>query len=174
MDGTKMKRNTSNLTMIGLFIALICIATMFFKIPIPYGYAHLGNGFIFLAAALTGNYGAMIAAGFGSALADMLGGWYQWVLPTLIIKSIMGLVTAFIMPKPANLKLPATFLAVFLGALVMVLGYTIAGSIMYGSVAAGVAQIPGLVAENVVGIVLFYLVGFRLFKANASRFFNNK
>ena len=168
-----MKRTTSNLTMIGLFMALICIATMFFKIPIPYGYAHLGNGFIFLAAALTGNFGAMIAAGFGSALADMLGGWYAWMLPTLIIKSIMGLVTAYLMPKPANLKLAKTFLAVLSGTVVMVFGYTVAGGIMYGSVASGIAQIPGLIAENVVGILLFYIVGSRLFKANISKYFSS-
>ena len=148
-----MKRTTSNLTMIGLFMALICIATMFFKIPIPYGYAHLGNGFIFLA--------------------DMLGGWYAWMLPTLIIKSIMGLVTAYLMPKPANLKLAKTFLAVLSGTVVMVLGYTVAGGIMYGSVASGIAQIPGLIAENVVGILLFYIVGSRLFKANISKYFSS-
>ena len=45
---------TANIKMIcltGMFMALICIATLFFKVPIPLGYAHLGNGFIFLAGA---------------------------------------------------------------------------------------------------------------------------
>ncbi len=169
-----MKKTTSNLTMIGLFMALICIATMFFKIPIPYGYAHLGNGFIFLAALFTGNVGAMLAAGLGSALADVLGGWYTWVIPTLLIKSVMGLVTAMILPRPFRIKSFRTLLAVLAGAGVMITGYTVAGSIIYGSVAAGVTQIPGLAAENAVGIILFYVIGSRLQKANVGKFFNQK
>lgn len=167
-------KKTTNLTMVGLFMALICISTMFFKIPIPYGYAHLGNGFIFLAALFTGNVGAMIAAGLGSAMADMLGGWYTWVLPTLIIKSMMGLVTAKILPKPTQIKSIRTLTALLAGACVMIVGYTIAGSILYGSIAAGVAQIPGLVSENLVGIVLFYLIGSRLMKAKIGKYFNPK
>ena len=55
----------------------------------------------------------------------------------------------------------------------MVFGYTVAGGIMYGSVASGIAQIPGLIAENVVGILLFYIVGSRLFKANISKYFSS-
>ena len=93
---------TANIKMIcltGMFMALICIATLFFKVPIPLGYAHLGNGFIFLAGAFLANPYALIAAGVGSALADLLGGYAEWILPTLIIKCIMGAVIAGIAAK---------------------------------------------------------------------------
>ena len=108
---------TANIKMIcltGMFMALICIATLFFKVPIPLGYAHLGNVFIFLAGAFLANPYALIAAGVGSALADLLGGYAEWILPTLIIKCIMGAVIAGIAAngKVASLR---TFAAVGVG-----------------------------------------------------------
>ena len=115
---------TANIKMIcltGMFMALICIATLFFKVPIPLGYAHLGNGFIFLAGAFLANPYALIAAGVGSALADLLGGYAEWILPTLIIKCIMGAVIAGIAAngKVASLR---TFAAVVVGMLEMIAG----------------------------------------------------
>lgn len=152
------KEKVRMMTLTGLFMALICVATLFFKVPIPLGYAHLGNGFIFLAGVFLGNPYAMIASGFGSALADLLGGYGEWILPTLVIKCLMGGLIALI-SGDGKVKQLRTFLAVFIGAVEMVIGYTIAGALLYGSIPAGLAQIPGLTAEGIVGIVLFYVVG---------------
>ncbi len=157
--------NTKKLCMIGLFMALICVSTMFFKISIPGGYAHLGNGFIFLAAALLGNTGAMLASGVGSALADLLGGWYMWILPTLIIKCIMGLVASAIAPKKLTVKSARTALAMVAAALEMVAGYFVAGIFLMGTPAASATQLPGLIGEAVVGIVIFYIVAGAMEKA---------
>lgn len=156
-------------------MALVCVSTLFFKIPIPLGYAHLGNGIIFLASYFLGNPGGILCAGMGSALADMLGGWYSWMLPTLIIKSIMGGVVSKITytntkkPKLTNKK---TFFALLTGSIVMVFGYFLAGTILYGSLASGIAQLPGLAGEAVVGIILFYLLGTGLEKAGISKLIN--
>ena len=73
-----------------LLAAMVCIATLFFKVPIPLGYAHLGNGFILLGCSMMGGYYGIFIGGFGSALADLLGGFGQWILPTLVIKGLMG------------------------------------------------------------------------------------
>lgn len=165
--------NTKKVCMTGLFMALICVATLFFKISIPGGYAHLGNGFIFLASALLGNIGGMIASGVGSALADLFGGFYMWILPTLIIKCIMGFVVAFIAPKKFTLKSPRTLAAVIIGMGEMVVGYFLAGIFIMDTVAASATQIPGLVAEDIVGIAVFYFVGFAIEKSNAVRLIQN-
>lgn len=166
--GMEIIMNTKKVCMTGLFMALICVSTLFFKVPIPGGYAHLGNGFIFLAAALLGNTGGMIAAGVGSALADLLGGWYIWILPTLIIKCIMGFLVAFIAPKKFTVISPKTLAAIIIGMVEMVAGYFIAGIFLMDTAAASATQIPGLVAEDVVGIVIFYLVGFAIEKSGTS------
>lgn len=142
-------------------MTLVCIATMFFKIPIPLGYAHLGNAFILLGCALLGNPYAIIIGGVGSAMADLLGGYGEWILPTLLIKGLMGYVVGVIacpnlvMSKVHSVR---TALACFAGIAVMVSGYFIAGSILYGSIALGAAQLPGLLGEGIIGIVLFYVL----------------
>ena len=148
-------------------MALICVATLVFKIPIPGGYAHLGNGFIFLAGALLGGMGGAAAAGIGSALADLLGGWYMWIIPTLIIKSIMGFVIGFISPKVFTVKSLNTAVAVIIGMAEMVLGYVIAGIITMDTLAASLTQLPGLISEGLVGIIIFYLIGCTLERSGA-------
>ena len=135
----------------GLFMALICVATLFFKIQIPLGYAHLGNAFIFLASVLLGNPYGILAAGLGSALADLMGGYAEWILPTFIIKCTMGAFVAGIAGK-SKVTSPKTFLAVAVGGIEMVGGYILAGAFLYGSMAAGLSQIPGLVGERLIGM----------------------
>lgn len=177
-----MKENGKHFTAnqicsIALFMALVCVSTLFFKIPIPLGYAHLGNGFIFLAAVFLGNPGGMLCAGIGSALADMFGGWYAWMLPTLIIKCLMGfLVSAIAHDKEGNAKILSkrTYLALLVGTVEMVFGYFVAGSILEGNIVAGAAQIPGLLGEDIVGIILFFILGIALEKAGVKRLIEGK
>lgn len=86
--GTKIK----SLTYGGLMIALVFISTYAIRIPVPFtqGYIHPGDSMIFVAALLFGWRFGAVAGGLGSALADLLGGYAHWALPTLIIKGIMG------------------------------------------------------------------------------------
>ncbi|MDE6312044.1 MAG: ECF transporter S component [Lachnospiraceae bacterium] len=174
-NGKKMTAN--EICSIALFMALVCVSTLFFKIPIPLGYAHLGNGFIFLAAIFLGNPGGMLCAGIGSALADMLGGWYAWILPTLVIKCLMGFfVSAIACDKEGNAKIfcGKTYLALAVGTVEMVLGYFIAGALLEGNLAAGAAQIPGLLGEDILGIILFFVLGVALEKAGVKRLMRGK
>lgn len=153
-------------------VALVCIATMFFKIPIPLGYAHLGNAFILLGCALLGNPYAIIIGGVGSAMADLLGGYGEWILPTLLIKSLMGFVVGWIAcPQGTMAKIHSVrmALACTFGIAIMILGYFLAGSLLYGSLAIGAAQIPGLLAEGIIGILLFYVLGTAFEKTKVPR-----
>ena len=145
-----------------LLAAMVCIATLFFKVPIPLGYAHLGNGFILLGCSMMGGYYGIFIAGFGSALADLLGGFGQWILPTLVIKGLMGFAVGRIAdPDGTGFRLASvrSFLAAVVGTPIMVAGYTLFGALLSGSLAAGLAQIPGLVGEGIVGIIVFYISG---------------
>ena len=169
---------TKDLCFIALFMALVCVSTLFFKIPIPLGYAHLGNGFIFLASVFLGNPGGLLCAGIGSALADFFGGYQMWILPTFITKSIMGFaVSAIARPKKSLDTNPETkkkatlvfsirtYIALLVGTVIMVTGYVFAGALIEGNLAAGLAQTPGLVGEDLVGILLFLLLGAALEKS---------
>ena len=142
-----------------LAIALVCVSTMVIQIPIPLGYMHLGNCCILLVSVYFGNMTGMLAGGIGSCLADLLSGYTQWIIPTLIIKGIMGLVIAMIAYREGEeirMMRLRTFLGAAAGIVIMIAGYTFA---------AGFAQIPGLTTEGVIGLLLFYVIGFAFEKA---------
>jgi len=84
-------KNTKNIIITGLMIALVFIGTFSIRIPVPFtqGYIHAGDSMIFLSAILFGWKTGAIAGGIGSALADAIG-YPHWIIPTLIIKAIMG------------------------------------------------------------------------------------
>ena len=74
-------------------MAMTTVATMVIAIPVPFtnGYIHLGDSMIFLSVLLLGwKYGA-VAAGLGSALADLFLGYPQWAPWTLVIKAVMAI-----------------------------------------------------------------------------------
>ena len=51
-----------------------------------------------------------------------------------------------------------TLLAVLSAILMMIAGYFAAGSLLYGSIVTGAAQLPGLSIEGLIGILLFYAI----------------
>ncbi len=154
------KNKTLKLCITALFIALTCIFTMVIQIPIPLGYAHLGNSVILFAVFYFDVKGGILAGSVGSALADMLTGFNQWIIPTLIIKAALALTAALIGKKKEKWKLYSvrTIIALILSMTVMVIGYTVSGAILEGGIAAGLASAPGLMAEGAVNIFAFYLL----------------
>ena len=48
----------------GLMAAMVCVATSFFKLPVPItqGYIHLGDAFVLVSAAILGPVGVAAAA----------------------------------------------------------------------------------------------------------------
>lgn len=101
-----MKSNLRALVYTALMTAFVFITTSIIKIPIPFtdGYIHAGDMCIFIAGILLGPLYGGFAAGVGSAMADFLGGYGQWVLPTLIIKTIMGMMIGYFAKSDKNVK----------------------------------------------------------------------
>lgn len=142
------------LALSGLMAALIAVATGYLKIPTTIGYFHLGDGFIFMAAALLGPYGALAAA-VGSALADLLAGYFIYVPVTFIIKGLMGLLAAVCLNKQSS---PATQIVVMvLAEALMVLGYFLFECMIY-DYAAAIAVVITNVMQGLIGIVFGLLL----------------
>lgn len=173
-----MKSRTSgvfsakHVTLTALAVAIVCISTAAISIPIPLGYMHLGNICILLCCFLFPCDTALIAAGLGSALADLLTGFPQWIVFTLIIKGTMGYVGARIAhgkSSYAQLRSIRTLISAVTAIAIMIIGYTVAGSILYGSIYTGILQIPGLATEGIIGIIGFYLIAGALEKCHIRR-----
>lgn len=86
--------------------AFVFITTSVIKIPIPFtnGYIHAGDTAIFLGGILLGPVHGAVAAGIGSAMADLLGGYAHWALPTLLIKGLMGFIVGYFSSEKRNQK----------------------------------------------------------------------
>lgn len=153
MSDNKIKQLTTS----ALFMALTCIATMIIKLPTPGtgGYVHLGDAFVILSGILLGPVYGAIAGGIGSALADLLGGYFIYVPITFIIKAAMAAGVGFIYHKLAknlhNQSVKCILCGVY-AAILVAAGYLFFESFMYGS--AALASVPANFGQGVSGLVI--------------------
>lgn len=151
-----MKNNKiQKLVSAALFAAIICVATFIVKIPSPAtnGYFNLGDCFVILAGLLLSPVYGALAAGIGSALADILSGYAQYAPPTFVIKALMALAVYFIFKAfRTNKKLFPVIISGFVAETIMVLGYFAyeATILQYGLAAAG--SIFSNVMQGLIGI----------------------
>lgn len=155
-------RQIQRLALGGLMAALVLLLTAALKLPVPAtgGYIHLGDGMIFLAAWLLGPYAAFSAA-VGSALADLMGGYVIYVLPTFLIKGAMGYLAGKTLRSSGG-----TFrlLILILAELIMVAGYFLFEGFAM-SWAAAIAAVPMNLVQGAGGVLFglgFCILGKRL------------
>lgn len=153
-----MRKNSGDQTLKlafgGMMAALVFVATYFFKLPvsITQGYIHLGDGFILLGASLLG-WASVPAAAIGSALADLLGGYTLYILPTFVIKGLVAALAVYALRAGRPYWLTVVLLAA--AELLMVAGYFVTEWLLlgYGLAAAAGAVAPNLV-QGLSGVVL--------------------
>ena len=168
------KLSVKDVVMAAAFAALTLLATVVLKIPTPaLGYVHIGDTFVILAGIILGPALGSLAAGIGSALADLLGGFAVWAPGTFVIKLLSALVCALIyraIDKSENRKIPmipAILLSGIAGEIVMVIGYflyhilivTLAvGGMTHASLASALslsaAEIPFNLVQGAIGLGL--------------------
>jgi len=137
-----------------LFTALIYLATAYlFHINLPFGYIHLGDAFIYLAASFLPMPYAAASAAIGSFTADITTGAAVWALPTLIIKSLMAL--PFSSNKAYFLTKRNIFAAIFAGV-ICVIGYAIAQWLIFGAAGIIAGVVPSLLQAG--GSAVLYFV----------------
>ena len=158
-----MNSKTKKIVIAALMTSLTCVATMIIKIPSPLkGYLNLGDCVVLVAGwMLAPGYGFM-AAGLGSALADLLSGYVLYAPATFVIKGVMALI-AFVcfrlMHKRLG-KLPACLIGGALAEIFMVLGYLVFEGFVYGFGPSLVNVLPNCV-QGIAGLT----IGSLLFKA---------
>ena len=143
--------------MTALFAALACVATMSIRIPTPgtSGYIHPGDAIVILAGIILGPVYGMLAGGIGSALSDLIGGYFVYVPITLVIKGLVALVSGLIYQKMCRSG-KKRYIAVILGGITDIVfvagGYFICEFFLYGSGAA--ASIPANIIQGVGGLII--------------------
>ena len=142
--------------MAALMAALACVATMLIKIPSPLkGYLNLGDCIVLTAGWLLSPTYGFLAAGLGSALADVFSGYVTYAPATFIIKGLMALI-AFYGFKLLNKKignLPSRIISGIVAEIVMILGYFVFEGFLYGFIPSAV-NIPANGVQGIAGLII--------------------
>lgn len=152
----KVRNTTQRIVMAALLAALACVATMIIKIPSPLkGYLNLGDCVVLIAGwMLSPTYG-FLAAGLGSALADLFSGYVVYAPATFIIKGVMALIAFYgftLLHKKLG-ELPSRIISGAAAEIMMILGYFVFEGFMYGF-APSVVNIPANGVQGIAGLVL--------------------
>lgn len=149
MDLIKIK----SLCKTAMMAALVFLGTFCFKIPSPNGYTHLGDCMIFIAVLILGGKQGAMAGGLGAALADALGGYMIWVLPTFFIKAIMAVIMFYVCEKGFNRFRFGWVAGAALGGIFQIIAYTIVKIPLFG-LSYALTRLPGLIIQTVCGAVI--------------------
>ena len=151
-----MKSNTKKIVMAALMAALACVATMIIKIPSPLkGYLNLGDCVVLTAGWMLSPIYGFLAAGLGSALADLFSGYVVYAPATFLIKGCMALITYFgfrLLHKRIS-DLPSRIISGTAAEMLMILGYFVFEGCMYGF-GPSVVNIPANAVQGIAGLII--------------------
>ena len=148
-----MRNNqVKKLVILAFITALSVVLGNFLKIPTPTGFLTLLDAGIYFTAFYFGHKEAAIVGGLSGFLIDMIAGYPQWMIFSLICHGLQGFFAGF--------EGKSRYLGLVLAAAAMVGGYALFGSIMNG-VGAALAEILSNFMQNAFGLA----VGFALYKA---------
>lgn len=143
------------ITLLGLLMAILIIATSVakFAIPKPGIYFNLGEAVIYFVALAYGSKTGAILGGFGSALSDILAGFPVWAPITLVVKGIEAFVVGYVYKKTGK-----SIISVLCGAIVMLIGYAVSAGLLYG-----IGAVPLEFAGDIVQVAVGAIIGILLF-----------
>ncbi len=136
----------------GITAAFVFLGTQL-RIPTAIGYINLGDAVILIASYVIGP-AAFFPAAIGSAIADLIAGYPMYILPTFVIKGLMGLAAGFILKHPEHRPhLVKRLLAGVAAEIIMVIGYFAVEVFLY-DVAAAAASIPFNLIQAAAALVI--------------------
>ena len=113
---------------------------------------------LYKAGILGPSYG-LLAAGIGSAMSDLLSGYFVYVPITFVIKGLIALFSGLVYQKIAK-DSKSRYVAVLLGGVIDIVlvagGYFICEFFLYGSSAA--ASIPANIIQGIGGLIISFVL----------------
>ena len=151
-----MNTKTGKIVTAALLAALVCVATMVIKVPSPLkGYLNLGDCIVLAAGWILSPAYAFLAAGIGSALADVFSGYVTYAPATFIIKGLMALIAfyGFRLLRSKIGNLPSRIIGGLVAETMMILGYYVFEGFIYGF-AASLVNIPANAIQGGAGLII--------------------
>lgn len=169
MKKSNAKITTLRLTTAAVFMAMT-IALSSFGIPIPGGHLYLCDVAICLGAILLNPLEAFIVGGVGSFLGDML--FYPApMFVSLATHGLQAVVISLISHKTLkNRPQLASGIGVTVGAVIMVIGYTLGKTFVYSTFEYAMIKLPYEIAQGAIGAILGMVL---CWKCGIHKLFNN-
>ncbi|WP_051538192.1 ECF transporter S component [Butyrivibrio proteoclasticus] len=148
----KQAITTIRLTTAALFMALNILFSSF-GIPVLGGHLYLCDMVICLAAILLNPLEAFVVGGVGSFLGDLL--FYPApMFVSLVTHGLQAVVISLISHKTLKNKPLASGIGVTIGAIIMVVGYTLGKIFVYSTFEYAMLKLPFEILQGALGAVL--------------------
>ena len=146
----------------GVFMAMnIALATL--GIPVPGGHLYLCDVIICIAAMLLDPLGAFAVGGIGSFIGDYL--FYQPpMFVSLVTHGVQAIVISLIAGYFRTGKKPKfvrSLIALLIGAVIMVTGYTLGKIFVYSTLEYAIIKLPYEIAQALIGVIVSLVVCYR-------------
>ena len=151
-----MRKNhltTVKITTTALFMAMNIVLSSF-SIPVPGGHLYLNDIVICLASILLNPLEAFIVGGMGAFLGDLL--FYPApMFVSLVTHGLQAIVISLFSHKILkNHPRLASAIGVIVGAIIMVLGYSLGRAYIYSTPEYALIKLPFQVLQAVVGAIM--------------------
>lgn len=149
---TKSKKTTLWLCVTAVFMGMN-VALCTFSIPVPGGHLYLNDVLIATAALLFDPLAAFLIGGVGAFLGD----FFFYPAPMFVSLVTHGLqavvISLFYRHVLKNHRVLSSAIAVTLGGIIMVVGYTLGKIYVYSTFEYAMMKLPYEIAQAVLGIV---------------------
>ena len=152
---TKTKHGTRWLCTTALLMAMNIIMSMsVFSVPVPGGHLYLNDVIICFAALILDPLGAFCVGGVGAFLGDFF--FYPTpMFVSLVTHGLQAVVISLCAHRMMKEKpVIASLIGVLLGAVIMVVGYSLGRAFIYATPAAAIAKLPYQILQALVGAAL--------------------
>ena len=163
MNGTMARNQTLRLTMTGLFMAMTVILSLsIFSIPVPGGHLYFCDTVINVAAILLDPVSAFVVGGIGSFLGD----FFFYPAPmfvSLVTHGLQAVVVSLISHRILKRRQAlASGIGVIVGAIIMVIGYTLGRAYVYSTLEYSLIKLPFEIVQAGFGAVFAMVVCYPL------------
>lgn len=161
MDNKTIQKKTVELCIAAVFMAMN-IGLSSFGVPVPGGHLYLNDIVICTAAIILEPFYAFAVGGIGAFLGDFF--FYPTpMFVSLITHGLQAIVISvfshYVMKDHEKL---ASGISVAIGAVIMVVGYTIGRAYIYGTPVDAVAKLPFQILQATLGAVLGMVISYAL------------
>ena len=157
------------LVVVAMFMA-INIAMSSFGVPVPGGHLYLNDIIICTAALLLGPVSSFAVGGVGAFLGDLI--FYPTpMFVTLVVRGVQALAVSVISHYTFKKnKTVANALALGVGGVINVVGYSIGRAFFYATPAAAVLKLPTQVLMALLGAIVAPVL---VYKAGVGKLYRN-